>query len=118
MLAYLPQCLVSQWIHVFVSLDDFPMIYVPVDLGPRVLALFVPNAWLDAGFMFTYLPREGVDSDPEVAVVLLHAADEPLVSGSHLLSACLARGIQELDYLGDDFSFPYSPHCFLDSGYL
>ena len=65
---------------------------------------FSDSVQLDAGFMFTYLPREGVDSDPEVAVVLLHAADEPLVSGSHLLSACLARGIRELDYLGDDFS--------------
>ena len=31
----------------------FPIFYVPVDLGPRDLALFVPHAWLDAGFMFS-----------------------------------------------------------------
>ena len=130
---YSPQCLVRQWIHILLcamcgsTVDthlrqfleamwtNFPIFYVPVDLGPRDLALFVPNVWLDAGFVFsvssryswkcfTYFLREGADSDPEVAAVLLYAADEPQVTGS-LLSACLARGIQEFGFGRCFFSF-------------
>ena len=40
---------------------NLPIFYVPVDLGRRDLALFVPNAWLDAGFMFNVSSQVFVD---------------------------------------------------------
>ena len=40
---------------------NLPKFYVPVDLGRRDLALFVPNAWLDAGFMFNVSSQVFVD---------------------------------------------------------
>ena len=68
------KCLARRWIHV----------------QRQFSAIF--------GRFFSYFLREGVDSDPEVAAVLLHATDGPLVSGSHLVSVCLARGIQEFGF--------------------
>ena len=96
------QCLVPQWIHIFVSLrraiwTKFPMFYVPVDPGPRGLALLrakcLARRWIHVQRQFPGIferffpnfPREGIDSDPVVAAVLLHATDEPLVSGSRLV---------------------------------
>ena len=103
------QCLVPQWKHICVSLRrrlgrNIPYFTCQWTSDPGIWhsSCQMPGSTLDScsasvpryfGIFFTNFLREGVDSDPEVAAVLLHAADEPLVSGTHLLSACLARGI-------------------------